>query len=84
MTIETKVIKLISNIMKDVDIEDILPESSLIEDLGADSLTVVELVMAMEENFNLEIDDEEAGRLISVQDAIDFINKRSLVGLKKH
>ena len=84
MTIEEKVKELISNIMKDVDIEDILPESSLIEDLGADSLTVVELVMAMEENFNLEIDDEEAGRLFSVQDAIDFINKKSLVGLKKH
>ena len=84
MTIETKVIKLISNIMKDVDIEDILPESSLIEDLGADSLTVVELIMAMEENFTIEIDDEEAGKLITVQDTIDFINKKSLVGLKKH
>ena len=84
MTIEEKVKKLISNIMKDVDIEDILPESSLIEDLGADSLKVVELVMVMEENFTLEIDDEEAGKLITVQDTIDFINKKSLVGLKKH
>jgi len=84
MNIEAKVKKLISNIMKDVDIEDILPESSLVEDLGADSLTVVELVMVMEENFTLEIDDEEAGRLITVQDIIDFINAKSLVGLKKY
>jgi len=84
MTIEEKVKKLISNIMKDVDIEDILPESSLIEDLGADSLKVVELVMVMEENFTLEIDDEEAGRLITVQDIIDFINAKSLVDLKKY
>ena len=77
MTIEEKVKELISNIMKDVDIEDILPESSLIEDLGANSLTVVELVMAMEENFTLEIDDDEAGKLITVQDTIDFINAKS-------
>ena len=77
MVIETTVKKVISQIMADVDIENILPENSLIDDLGADSLTVVELVMAMEESFNLEIDDEEAGKLITVQDAIDFIEARS-------
>jgi len=77
MTIETEVKKLISDIIKEVDIQDILPESSLIDDLGADSLTVVELVMAMEESFNLEIDNDEAGKLITVQDVIDFIKTKS-------
>ena len=76
-TIETTVKKVISQIMTDVDIENILPENSLIDDLGADSLIVVELVMAMEESFNLEIDDDEAGKLITVQDVIDFIKTKS-------
>jgi len=75
--IETTVKKVISKIITDVDIEDILLESSLIEDLGADSLTIVELVMAMEESFDLEIDDKEAGLLTTVQDIIDFIKERS-------
>ncbi len=77
MTIETTVKKVISKIITDVAIEDILPESSLTDDLGADSLTVVELIMAMEESFNLEIDDKEAGSLTTVQDIIDFIKERS-------
>ncbi len=77
MTIETTVKKVISKIMTDVDIDNILLKSSLIDDLGADSLTVVELVMAMEESFNLEIDDKEAGTLTTVQDIIDFIKTKS-------
>lgn len=56
--------------------EDILPEASLIEDLGADSLTIVELIMSMEEIFDIEIDDEDAEKLITVQDAIDFIKAK--------
>ena len=77
MVIETTVKKVISQIVTDVDIDNILLQSSLIDDLGADSLTVVELVMAMEESFNLEIDDDEAGKLITVQDVIDFIKEKS-------
>jgi len=60
----------------DLDIEDIVPQASLIEDLGADSLTIVELIMSMEEIFEIEIDDDEAEKLVTVQDAIDFIKSK--------
>ncbi|MBU0970177.1 MAG: acyl carrier protein [Proteobacteria bacterium] len=77
MTIETKVRKVIAEKIPDIDIEDVVPEASLIEDLGADSLTIVELVMSMEEIFDIEIDDDAAETLITVQDAIDFIKSKS-------
>ncbi len=77
MTVETKVKNVIAKINLDVDIENILLETSFIEDLGADSLTIVELVMAMEEAFEIEIDDTEAEKLLTVQDVIDLIKARS-------
>ena len=77
MTVETKVRKVIAEKIPDIDIEDVVPEASLIEDLGADSLTIVELVMSMEEIFEIEIDDDTAETLVTVQDAIDFINSKS-------
>jgi len=76
MTIETKVKKVIAEKIPDVDIEDIVLEASLIDDLGADSLTIVELIMSMEEMFEIEIDDDDAEKLITVQDAIDFIKSK--------
>jgi acyl carrier protein len=76
MTVESKVIKVIAEKIPEIDIEDILPEASLIDDLGADSLTIVELVMSMEEIFEIEIDDEDAEKLITVQDAINFIKTK--------
>ncbi|MCK4767333.1 MAG: acyl carrier protein [Desulfobacula sp.] len=76
MTIETKVKKVIAEKIPDLDIEDIVPQASLIEDLGADSLTIVELIMSMEEIFEIEIDDDEAEKLVTVQDAIDFIKSK--------
>ena len=64
----------------DVDINDIKPESSFINDLGADSLAIVELVLALEEEFELDIPDEETEKIRTVQDAVDYIqghgNKR--------
>ena len=54
--------------------DEISPESSFIEDLGADSLDTVELVMALEEEFGTEIPDEEAEKITSVQLAIDYVN----------
>jgi len=64
----------------DVNIEDIKTESSFINDLGADSLAIVELVLALEEEFELDIPDEETEKIRTVQDAIDYIqahgNKR--------
>ena len=55
--------------------EDIKNEASFVEDLGADSLDTVELVMALEEEFETEIPDEEAEKITTVQLAIDYINK---------
>ena len=56
-----------------VDEEEVKPSASFVDDLGADSLDVVELVMALEEEFSLEISDEDAEKLSSVQHAIDYI-----------
>jgi len=53
--------------------DEIVPEASFIEDLGADSLDIVELIMALEEEFDIEISDEEAEKIQTVQDAINFI-----------
>ncbi len=56
--------------------DEITPESSFIEDLGADSLDLVEPIMSMEDEFGLEISDEDAESIITVQDAINFIVER--------
>jgi acyl carrier protein len=60
-----------------VAIEDVKPESSFINDLGADSLAIVELVLAFEEAFELDIPDEDTEKIRTVQDAIDYIQARS-------
>ena len=54
--------------------EEVTPDSSFVDDLGADSLDTVELVMALEEEFNCEIPDEEAEKITTVQQAIEYIN----------
>jgi acyl carrier protein len=56
-----------------VDAEEVLMESSFIDDLGADSLDIVELLMALEEEFDIEIPDEEAEKLASVGDVVEYI-----------
>lgn len=56
--------------------DEISLESSFIEDLGADSLDLVELIMSMEDEFGLEISDEDAESIITVQDAVNFILER--------
>ncbi|MBS4539764.1 acyl carrier protein [Clostridium sp. D2Q-11] len=58
----------------DVEKEDIKLESSFQNDLGADSLDVVELIMAIEEDFEIEIPDEDAEKISIVKDAVDYIN----------
>jgi acyl carrier protein len=55
--------------------EDVVPEASFVDDLGADSLDQVELIMAMEEEFDLSIPDEDAEKIATVQDVIDYIKK---------
>ena len=59
----------------DVAEEDVVPTASFVDDLGADSLDQVELIMAMEEEFNVSITDEEAEKIVTVQDAIDYVKK---------
>ena len=59
-----------------VDISEVTPEASFIDDLGADSLDTVELVMAFEEEFGIEIPDEDAEKLTSVGAAIDYLEKK--------
>ncbi|MGD6858598.1 MAG: acyl carrier protein [Enterobacteriaceae bacterium] len=72
--IEKKIKKIISEQLG-IKKEEISNESSFIDDLGADSLDTVELVMALEEEFDIEIPDEEAEKITTVQTAIDFIKK---------
>jgi len=74
MSIEDKVKKIIVEKLS-VDLEEVVPEASFVDDLGADSLDLVELIMSMEEEFDIEIPDEEAEKLLTVQDALNYINK---------
>jgi len=57
--------------------EEVTNEASFVDDLGADSLDTVELVMALEEEFDTEIPDEQAEKITTVQQAIDFVNSKS-------
>ncbi|MCI4626137.1 MAG: acyl carrier protein [Candidatus Magnetoovum sp. WYHC-5] len=59
-----------------IDIAQVKSEASFVEDLGADSLDTVELVMAFEEAFGVQIPDEDAEKITKVQDAIDYIQKK--------
>ncbi len=70
--IEAKVIKIVADQLN-VDESEINSDSSFVDDLGADSLDTVELVMAFEEEFGIEIPDEDAEKIQSVQNAIDYI-----------
>jgi acyl carrier protein len=60
-----------------VDDEDVTPEASFVDDLGADSLDTVELVMAFEEAFGIEIPDTDAEKMATVQNVIDYIKERA-------
>jgi len=70
--LEGKVKKIICEQL-DVDEKDVVPEASFVDDLGADSLDQVELIMAMEETFDISIPDEAAEKIGTVQDAIDYV-----------
>ncbi|MBI4987093.1 MAG: acyl carrier protein [Rhodocyclales bacterium] len=72
--IEQRVKKIVAEQLG-VNEADIKNESSFVDDLGADSLDTVELVMALEEEFECEIPDEEAEKITTVQQAVDYINK---------
>jgi acyl carrier protein len=59
-----------------VAVTEVVPDASFIDDLGADSLDIVELVMAIEKEFGIEIPDEDAEKISTVQDAVDYIQNK--------
>ena len=75
-TVEERVKKIVVEQLG-VKEEEVTNESSFVDDLGADSLDTVELVMALEEEFETEIPDEEAEKITTVQQAIDYVNAHS-------
>ncbi len=75
MEIADKVKEIVSQQL-DVDVAQIKPESQFIDDLGADSLAIVELVLAFEEQFEIDIPDEDTEKIRTVGDAINYIQSR--------
>jgi acyl carrier protein len=75
MSVEDKIKKVIAEKLK-IDIEDVVPEANFINDLGANSLDIVELIMTMEDMFDLDIEDDQAEKLVTVKDVLDFIKSR--------
>ncbi len=76
MSIQDKVKKIIAEKLS-VDLEELVPEASFVDDLGADSLDLVELIMSMEEEFDIEISDAEAEKLATVKDVFEYIDAHS-------
>lgn len=75
-TVDERVKKIISEQLG-VEEEEVTPEASFVEDLGADSLDTVELVMALEEEFGIEIPDEDAEKILTVGKALDYIKEKA-------
>ena len=76
MSVQDKVRAIIAEQLG-VKLEEVTPQASFIDDLGADSLDTVELVMALEEEFGIEIQDEEAEKMVTVGDAIKYIDEKA-------
>jgi len=72
MSVTEQVNKIIADKLS-VELEEVVPAASFVDDLGADSLDLVELIMSIEEEFDVEISDDDAEKLITVQDAMDYI-----------
>jgi acyl carrier protein len=75
-TVEERVKKIIAEQLG-VEEDEVTPEASFVEDLGADSLDTVELVMALEEEFEIEIPDEDAEKILTVGKAMEYIKEKS-------
>jgi acyl carrier protein len=73
MAVADKMVDIIEEQLS-VDKEKVIPGASFVDDLGADSLDLVELIMAMEEEFDVEIPDEDAEKIATVQDAINYVD----------
>lgn len=72
MSMEDTVKKIIAEKLS-VDLDEVVPEATFTDDLGADSLDLVELIMSMEEEFDIDISDDDAEKITTVQSAIDYI-----------
>ena len=77
MSVAIKVKKIIAEKLSGIDFEDVVSDASLVDDLGADSLALVELIMSMEEAFDMEIDDDDAEKMLTVQDIIAYVEGKS-------
>ncbi|RJQ50552.1 MAG: acyl carrier protein [Desulfobacteraceae bacterium] len=75
MSIEDKVKKIIAEKLS-VDLNEVVPEASFVDDLGADSLDLVELIMSMEEEFDVEISDEDAEKLVTVKNVLEYVKRQ--------
>jgi acyl carrier protein len=75
MAVEDRIKKIIAEQLG-VDEDEVVPEASFVDDLGADSLDTVELVMAFEEEFDIEIPDEDAEKILTVGRAMDYIKEK--------
>ncbi len=75
-TVDERVKKIIGE-QRGVEEDGVTPEASFVEDLGADSLDTVELVMALEEEFGIEIPDEDAEKILTVGKALDYIKEKA-------
>jgi len=76
MSLKEKVYRVIAEKLE-IDSDEIVPEASFVDDLGADSLDLVELIMSMEEEFELDIDDKDSEKLKKVQDVLDYLEKHT-------
>ena len=76
MSVDAKVKEIIAKQLS-ISEDEVSPDASFQEDLGADSLDTVELVMALEEEFDIEIPDDDATKIRTVQDAVDYLGKRA-------
>ncbi|PID41415.1 MAG: acyl carrier protein [Proteobacteria bacterium] len=74
MAIDQKMVDIIVEQLS-VEKDKVVPNASFVDDLGADSLDLVELIMAMEEEFDIEIPDDDAEKIVTVQNAVDYVNK---------
>jgi acyl carrier protein len=77
MTLEDRIIDVIVEQLE-VTREECVPEAAFIDDLGADSLDLVELIMEMEESFGIQIADEELEKIRTIQDVIDFLKSKGI------
>ncbi|TVM15354.1 acyl carrier protein [Oceanidesulfovibrio indonesiensis] len=75
MSVQEQVTKIIIDQLG-VSADEVKPEASFVDDLNADSLDITELIMAMEEEFGIEIDDDDAQTMLTVQDAIKYIESK--------